>query len=244
MIRYTHWLALAVAVFGGSLAAQNPAPADPTKKPATEPAAAKAFNWDDMLMAWVKLSKDFEYSERRIDSYMQVARPETWNEVRNNEFKLKKARVETLDRFKKSVEEFKLDQEFVLGNAAISLGKYDFDLAGFPIENMTDTHYWYTSSARYTEYLPGEFKVFFTNIKPFTMIKMDADKAEMFIKDRTDRFGNINRNAVAVIRFKLVDLKGKRDGEFNAVIQSFTVYHDAKKTRVLAELVPPAKSDK
>lgn len=244
MFRHFRWTILGLALCGGVVSAQDRKPPEPAKKEADDAKVPQSFTWNNMLLAWIKLSDDFEYSERRIDSYMQVARPETWNDVRNNEFKLKKARGETLDLLKKRVDGFKVDGEFVLANASMTFGKYDFKQKHFPIENMTDTHYWYCNAERFPQYLPNQFHAYFTNTKAFAGIKMDEEAAEAFIKERTNRFGDIERAIVGSIRFKIKKLKDGRDGEFLCEIVSMTIYGDRNKTKVIAEMPAPAKAKK
>lgn len=234
---------LGVALFGGELHAQDVTRLDPTKQSTPEIMPPMPFKWNNMLLAWIKLDKDFEYSDRRVDSYMAIARPETWNQVRNNEFRLQKARTETLGLLKKLVEEFKVDGEFVIESAKISLGKYDFEMKSFPIDMMTGDHYWYSDS-RYFDSLPRDFKVYFTNNKLFAKIKMDAEKAESLIKERTDRYGNVSRETVSTIRFHLETPKDLQNAQFYAEIRSVTVYSDKTKNKILAELTLPAKKEK
>lgn len=205
----------------------------------TGTARTEEFNWDNMLLAYMSMNKDFEYSDRQVDSYMQAYRKEKWETVHQNEFELREARKEVVQQMKAKVKEFKVDQTFTL-NARLEFKGYDFDLKGFPIENMTDTNYWYTNSRRYSERLPYTFHLFFSNTKPFNLVKMDEEAAKQLIKARTDRFGRVDREITASIKFILDKIKND-DPAFVGTIRSITLYTDKSKTKVLAELSVPEK---
>lgn len=195
---------------------------------------AEDFNWDNMLHAFMSLNKDFEYSDRQVDSYMQVYRKDKWEAVHQNEFELREARKEVLQQMKSKVKEFKVDQTFTL-HAKLELKAYDFDLKGFPIENMSDTHYWYTGAHHYADRLPSTFHLYFSNTKPFNLVKMNEEAARQLIKARTDRYGRVDREITANVQFRLEKVKND-DPAFVAKIESVTLYTDKSKTKVLAEI--------
>jgi len=206
----------------------------------TGSARCEEFNWDNMLLAYMTMNKDFEYSDRQVDSYMQAYRKDKWEAVHQNEFELREVRKEVLQQMKAKVKEFKVDQTFTL-NAKLEFKGYDFDLKGFPIENMSDTNYWYTNTRRYSERLPYTFHLFFSNTKPFNLVKMDEEGAKQLIKTRTDRVGRVDREITASIKFRLDKIKND-DPAFVGTISSVTLYTDKSKTKVLAEMSVPEKT--
>src|SRR5262245_45924882 len=87
-------------------------------------APAGSFNWDSMLLAWMKLDKDFDYNDTRVDAYMEIYREDVWNRVRNNEFRLKEEREKTTGIMKERLKGFSLDEDFRL-KTVLTFGKYN-----------------------------------------------------------------------------------------------------------------------
>lgn len=205
------------------------------------------YQWDTVLPVWIKLNSDFEYSNSSDEAYLQLMQPETWKEVKANEFKVRAAKKQARERLTELVSGTDVSKSFVLLNANVSLGEYDFELEGFPIKQMADTVYW-TTGSRYSNGLPTSFSVFFTNTKPFALIKMAPEAAEKLLATRTDRFGAIDRNATAEIEFQFTGLREKKSTELNATIQKVVVYNDRNKLKMIARLdgtpSPDKKDDK
>ena len=205
------------------------------------PAWAHDFSWENLQTASMKLNKQFDF-EANVDGYMQAYRPDIWKRYHNDEFALEEKRVETIELMKKRSEKFSLDEDFVL-NVRLDLGKYDFRESRFPIENMTETHYWYVSKYPVGD-LPGQFTIRFSNVSLLNAIPMVKESANDFVKRHKDSYGQVNRAVSATILFRLVELNHK-DNEFVAEIQSAKVFEDTAKTRLLHEFKkpPPPKKE-
>lgn len=208
---------------------------------ASAPVMAHDFSWENLQTASMKLNKQFDF-EANVDGYMQAYRPDVWKRYRNDEFALEEKRIETIELMKKRAEKFAIDEDFVL-NVRLDLGKYDFRESRFPIENMTETHYWYASKYSVGD-LPGQFTVRFSNVSLMNAIPMAKESASDFVKRHKDSYGQVNRAVSATILFRLVELKHK-DNEFVAEIQSAKVFEDTAKTRLLHEFKkpPPPKKE-
>jgi len=62
-----------VAPFRNNSVWYYPAVYSPHRRPnRTRRKPSGEFNWENLVLAWIKFNPDFEYSDRRIDSYMQV----------------------------------------------------------------------------------------------------------------------------------------------------------------------------
>lgn len=192
---------------------------------------AHDFSWDNFLLARMKLDKGFDY-RAHADSYMQVFRPTVWKTYKNDEFELEDKRNETVDLMKSRVDDFSLDETFTL-NTRLEIGKYDFDQNSFPVENMSENHYWYEYKYSNADF-PSTFKVYLSNTEVLSAIPMEKSVASDFVKRRRDRYGNINRYLHATIKFKIVKLKNGRD-EFVGEIQSAKIFDDEGRTRVVYE---------
>lgn len=208
--------------------------------PACHAAAAENydFTWENLLLASIKLDTRFDY-ESHVDAYMQLFRSQVWERVRNNEFELDGKRQETLELMKQRVKEFSLDRRFTI-RTDLELGKYDFAAQEFPVLNVSETHYWYENQYSGGSF-PSQFSVFLSNPELLSSIPMTKDKAEQFLRRRTDRYGNISREVPAVIEICIVRAKDGRD-KLLGEIQSAAVFEDQDRKRVVWEVQKPAST--
>src|SRR3954453_1222177 len=100
-----------------------------------QPGEGHEYNYDNLLVAWMKLDKDFEYKRDYVDSYMRLYHPKVWETVRNNEFLLEEKRMETQAEMKAAVKAFDLKDTFLL-KPVVTLGPYNFDKKAFPVREM------------------------------------------------------------------------------------------------------------
>lgn len=203
---------------------------------AAAPVRAYEFNYDNLLAAWMKLNGDFAYSTNQVDSYMQLYRQAVYNQVRNNEFRLRRERKRTEEMMREKAKKFDPSGVFTL-KTKLNLDKYDFDKKGFPITEMrqNDARYWYPRSP-YARYLPSQFKVYFANTAKLHYLPMDSQTAEQLLTSRTNRYGRIDRTVYAEIRFRLKKIKSVRRHQLSAEIVSATLYGTNKRVRVLRKV--------
>ena len=147
------------------------------------------FTWENLLLANVKLDKDFDF-DANVDSFMQTFRKDVWNRYHDDEFQMRKKRPEALRIFKQRVKDFDLDQQFLLANARVFFDKYSFDHSAFPILEIDETNYWYKD--RYTNGdFPSRMRVFFKNTEMMQYMPLPADDAERFLATRKNKRGNV-----------------------------------------------------
>lgn len=204
-------------------------------------ARSEEFNWENMLHVWMKFNKDFEYTNRNIESYMKAIRPQTWEQVRNNEFQLNDQRKEIEKLMKERVAAVKAEVPMTL-NVKLNIGKYDFDAKGFPIENLTETHYWYQSARNYADSLPYQFNLYFKNTQGHNFLAMDPKAAEALLADRKNRYGDIDRQFQSTINCRIVKRKGGES--LLAEIDDIKVYSDNGKTKLVGQLGAAPSSKK
>lgn len=206
--------------------------------PACTAAAAETYEltWENLLLASIKLDKRFDY-ESHVDAYMQIFRSQVWDRVRNNEFELDGKRQETVEIMKYRVQEFSLDRSFLI-RSDLELGKYDFSKQEFPVLNVSETHYWYEYQYSAGSF-PSRFSVFVSNPALLSAMPMTKDKAEQFLRRRTDRNGNISREVPATIVIRILRAKDER-GQLLGEIQSASVFEDKDRKRLVWEVKKPA----
>ncbi len=207
--------------------------------PGSQETAKHEFNWENLLYAMIKLDKRFDF-EAQVDDYLKAFRSAVWKQYRNDEFRLAEKRAEALDAFREVVEEFDLSQEFLI-NTSLTMAKYDFERSAFPIEEATDTHYWYE-----TRYVDGEFpdqiKVFFKNSDLIGCIPLPPDDAERFLAMRKDSRGDVDRQVQAKVYIRIISLKDS-DGELWSEIRWAQFFSDSDCKTLLYETPrPPAES--
>lgn len=185
-------------------------------------ADAYEFSYDTLLLAFMKLDKNFDFEEH-ADAYMQLYRPQVWNRVRNNEFELEAKRRETVGQMKERVGAFSLDRDIVL-LTTLELGKYDLKRKSFPVLNMSETNYW--NATHYNDgSFPSRFRVFLANHALLAEVPMEVNQAQQFVRLRTDRWGDVNRNVAATIRLRIQRAK-EPSGDLLGAIKSATLYAD------------------
>ncbi len=184
------------------------------------------FNWENLFLARVKLDKYYDF-DAHVDDYLKTFREDVWKKYHDDEFQLHKKRAEALRIFKQRVEEFDLDQEFVITRATVHIEKYDFKHSAFPIKEATDHHYWYKTRYTHSDF-PGNIKVFFENPELMKFLPMPAEEAERFLAARKDRSGNVDRELLAFIRIRVSKRKNAKGDELLTEIGGVKYYTTGK----------------
>lgn len=193
------------------------------------------FNWENLLIAMVKLYGDFDIRRHR-DDYLQVFRPDAWKQYRNDEFQLEKRRAEAAEAFRERVTNFDLNRDFVV-LASLTIGKYDFDRSAFPIEEATKTHYWY--ERRYPNgKFPDRIAVYFKNPELIRYISLSPDEAEQFLATRKNSRGDVNRKIYANVHIRIRSIKEWND-ELLSEIRWAQFFSDDKRAKLLYETPKP-----
>ena len=198
---------------------------DITEQPAHE------FTWHNLLLARDKVDDNFTLADH-VDGYMKSVRSDVWEKSRNDEFQLQKRRLETLAIASKRVEDFDIDQDFML-KTSLTFSSYDFKKALFPIKEATDSHYWYEYQGRYTDDLPNQLEVYLNDPKMISGIPMDATAAERFIAARKDSYGSVNRRVYANIRLRITGIRGS--GGLMAEVRWAQFFSNKNRTQLVFE---------
>lgn len=191
------------------------------------------FTWENLFLAGVKIDPDYDF-EAHIDDYLKTFRADVWKRYHDDEFQLAKKRAEALRIFKRRVEEFDIKLEFVIPRATVTIEKYDFKRSAFPIEEATDTHYWYKTRNRHGNF-PGTISVYFKNPELLKYLSMPADKAEQFLNSRKSSGGNVNRRVLASIRVRIWHKKGFDGDDLVSEIMGVQFFSGDKKEILLYE---------
>ncbi|ACV69793.1 DUF4852 domain-containing protein [Desulfohalobium retbaense] len=192
-------------------------------------AMAHDLNWDNLMMAAVKMQPHFDY-EANVDSYMKIYRSDVWDRYKNDEFEIQDKRNETIKMMKDRFSSFSLDEEFTI-YTSLKFGSYDFDKQVFPLNSFSANSY--LVERRYNNWsFPKAYKVFFINPEKIGDINMEKDKAKNFLKKRKSSYGNVDRNVNAKIKFSVTDLKNGRN-ELEAKLEHVTIYSDDQMSKVI-----------
>lgn len=194
-------------------------------------AMAHDLNWDNLMMAAVKMQPQFDY-EANVDSYMKIYRSDVWDRYRNDEFELQDKRDETVKMMKERISSFPLNEEFVV-YTSFDFGDYDFKKQVFPLDSLTETTYFPEFRGNSGSF-PYTYKVFFKNTAKIGNINMAKDDARNFLKKRKDRYGDVDRSVNAKLQFRITKLKNGRD-ELEAELTHVTIYSDDQRAKVLQE---------
>lgn len=194
-------------------------------------AIAHDLNWDNLMMAAVKMQPQFDY-EANVDSYMKIYRSDVWDRYKNDEFELQDKRNETIKMMKDKISSFSLDEPFII-YTSFKFGSYDFDEQMFPLNSFAGNSY--LVEKRYNNWsFPKAYKVFFNNPERIGDINMEKEKAKKFLKKRKSSYGNVDRNVNAKIKFRITDLKNGRN-KLEAELEDVTIYSDDQMSKVIQE---------
>ncbi len=191
------------------------------------------FTWENLFLARVKLDKDYDF-DAHVDDYLKTFRADVWKRFHDDEFQLQKKRADALRIFKQRVEDFDLDQEFVIPRATVNMEKYDFKRSAFPILEATADRYWYKH--RYTNSdFPPDISVFFKNPELMRYLPMQADAAERFLAARKNKYGNVDREMRASIRIRVCERKNELGDELLTEITGVKYYTRDKLQQLIYE---------
>jgi len=185
------------------------------------------FTWENLFLARVKLDKDYDFGAH-VDDYLKTFREDVWKKYHDDEFQLHKKRAEALRIFKQRVDDFDLDQEFVIPRATVHIEKYDFEHSAFPIKEATDHHYWYESRYTHSDF-PDRISVYFKNPELMRYLPMPADEAERFLAERKDRDRDVDRELLAFIRIRICERKNEEGDELLTEIGGVKYFTSDKK---------------
>ena len=193
------------------------------------------FNWENLLIARVKLDKDFDI-DAHVDDYLKAFRPKVWKQIRNDEFQLGKNRAEAKRIFQERIDEFDLKQDFMI-QGTLTFEKFNFERSAFPIVEATAGNYWYERCNSDSDF-PERFKVFYENPSLIAYVPMEPDVAESFINTRKDKRGDVNRRIYAKIRIRIRSIRDD-DDELSSEIRWAQFFSDNRYTKLLYETPKP-----
>lgn len=187
----------------------------------------------DLVLAYFKLSDNPDY-EKYVDSYMRKFRPELYEQARNDEFELKRTRIETVSSIKEQVEMFDLSKEYTLVKHVV-LDEYNFVREAFPVslfsenENVLGETVWLYSNF-------PKFSLYFDACNFAGEIPMGVEEASSFIKSRKGTDGMVDRVVAAAVTFRIA-ATGAKAGEFRGRIGDITFFEPfgVNKGRIISE---------
>lgn len=196
-----------------------------------------SFTWDTLLAASVKLQTDYSY-EANAESWIRVYQPDVWHYVRNDEFELEAQRLKGIERFRKQIEGFSLQQDMLL-RTWVHVGKYNFDTQSFPVTDLDETYHW--TQYRYSVgSFPTAFRLYLSNHELLSSIPMSPADARDFLNRRKNSRGEINRRLEVTLRIRLVGLKPYSKSDLLGEVQAARLFHDRNQKLVLKDIVKPS----
>ncbi len=206
--------------------------------------SAHDFSYDTLLLGWMKLKGDDFDHKANAEAYLRLYRSDTWNDVKDDEFKVDREKKKTVEIMKGKVKEFDLTQEFTL-DTKMAVKKYDFDEKLFPLgsrwqgNSVTRTSYWYPNSRYPTGTLPSRTDVYFSNPELLASFPMAEADAEKFVE------GHKERDRMVAVRIQFTLTKAREGaGELQAEIQSVTISDTLGKKRILHKATRAVKVEK
>jgi hypothetical protein len=186
------------------------------------PAQAAEFTYQNVLLAYIKLSHDFPI-DYMADDLMQVFRPEIWQRVHNDEFALQKRRAETLAMIRNNLALLSPGEEFTL-QTAIQFGAYDFNAHKFDLHPFTEATYFPVEFC--CTDLPSRIRVGFANPGLLDGLPLPEASARALLSKHAN-----NRELQALVRFRMQSAAA--DYHVTAVIDQVDVLDPANGNRVL-----------
>ena len=188
------------------------------------------FKWDNLFLAAAKSDEHFDFSAN-TDWYMENYRPDVWRYARNDEFTLQDKRGETEKIFRDKVDQFDMDQKFVL-RSTLTLGDYNFEKEIFPIKGIDAGYYWLDRSYKNGNF-PRTYSAHPTNIEILNRLPMPKAQAKSFVNGRKDRYGGVNRRVHVKFTVKLGKMRDR--SSFDCEIQQGTFYTDKGYTQPIGK---------
>ena len=196
---------------------------------------AHDFDWKTLAIASLKLRNQLDY-EANVDSFMMTFRPDVWNKYHDDEFEMVGKRKETIEIMKQLVNSFSLQESFLI-RTTTRLKNYDFESKAFPIQGWDDSYYFYESQYPHGSF-PHTFRVFMSNTEVFERIPFDEQQAKEFLRNRKDRFGEIDRTVHVTISMKIIK-QNIEPRDMVAEITKYRVYADSSYKKLIYEYEVP-----
>ncbi len=161
-------------------------------------AVAAEFSYPNMLLAYIKLSPDFDMKAHSGD-LLQVFAPQQWQQYQHDEFSLHDKEAANLQRVDGIVKAASPDQIYTIRTNA-DFGEYDFDAKKFALHPLTSDIFFSQGRPCFCDGIPGQFRVFFDNTDVIDGLPMEADAAKHFLEKRKNG-GYVNRQIVMELTF-------------------------------------------
>ena len=169
---------------------------------------------DTVGLAGLKDKKHLIDASRAGIWFLQREYPERWSAVKDNEFELMRLTKKIADDFFKQINKY--SQEYLNNKAVFVLrlrtefGKYDFSRKAFPLKLANENSYVCLDGdklvCKFIRWLVCP-KLTFDNTNEFSSeLPMNPDNAEKFLMKRRRRYGDFNRELIAVYRFTITKI--------------------------------------
>ncbi len=196
---------------------------------------ANEFNYHDMLITYVLISKD-DACTKLVTDWMKEFRPEIWNQFQHDEFALKAKEGETTKIIAKDLQSYKINDPVTI-HTEVQFGEFDFDKHAFELHPFTESHY-FSVNRSYFNGLPQTLKISFSNPDILDGLPMADDKAQAFLNSRKSG-GFVDRRLTAAIKIKPEAASG--DYQMTFSIQEVKIMDPRNANRVIYT-VPAAPS--
>lgn len=144
-----------------------------------------------------------------------------YNKVREDEFEFQEQISSTINQLKKDAisKQFNDTLKILL---EIDLGNYDFNLNGFPmlwndnsmgVQILSDSWNMSPEDINKNNVSLTDLRLSFTNKNDFSLLPLNKDKANLFVKHRKDSRGNIDRKVYMFVHFKLKNIEDINNSE-------------------------------
>lgn len=204
----------------------------------------KSTNRLEDIKAFIFLTQG-ENIDRYIDEYLFRFHNELYARTRNNEFEYHTSKAMAKQEILEVWNSFDYSQTFSY-STRINLENYCFENQGFPFALKTLTLNILRRQLTLNN-ITNEISINFINFSDFPFVFINPEKANSFIKRRTDHRGSVDRRIYAVVYFNLVkieDIDTEQGYVIYGNISEIEIYdHQNLRYNWLATLTPSTTVD-
>lgn len=133
-----------------------------------------------------------------------------WKQFHNDEFEWKDRKAQNLRIINEEIESNKnyRDRNYYIVTSK-EFGTYDFEKQGYPVTISSGAYFSFDQPFKYDEFVHynsvPKIALWLTDFSKYNFFPMEEKEARTFQANRKDRYGNIDREIMLVIHYKIED---------------------------------------
>lgn len=171
---------------------------------------AETLSNKDAFYIYLK-GTNYKVTEDDYLSYAKYVEESVYNKYIDDEFEWEDQFAQLKKNFDEKIKNAVFDAEYTVATK-VEFGKYDSEKGGYVVDLPDSTFFPLSGMSRWAPYGSMFYKTMalkLDSLSSYKMIPMEKEEAKNFLQGRKDRYGDVNRSVMIVIKYKLAAFDSK-----------------------------------